>query len=140
MNNQLLIRGLVLIVIALCFGVPALTYHVGNFSRAGPGLFPLLVSSIVGVIGVVMIVRACLEQPEPMTFKVKNIFIVLASLAGFVVIAEHFNVMAAVVYLVFVSTLAGSDYSIARNLKICALLIAIAFAFHAFLGLNLKLL
>jgi len=116
-----------------------LNYQVGTFSRAGPGLFPLLVSCIVGLIGVVMMVRGWVEKPEPITFKVRNIFILLASLVGFVVIAEHFRVIAAVVYLVFVSTLAGSDYSIRRNLLICAMLIAIAFAFRAFLGLNLNL-
>ena len=43
-------------------------------------------------------------------------------------------------YLVFVAALAGSDYSVVRNLKICAGLIAIAYGFHALLGLNLPLL
>jgi len=138
--NQLLIRGLALVAIALCFGIPALTYRVGTFSNAGPGLFPLLVSCIVGLIGVVMIVRARFERVESLPFKLRNIFIVLAGLVGFAIIAKHFNVVGAIVYLVFVSTLAGSDYSAVRNIKICAVLIAIAFALHAFLGLNLTLL
>jgi hypothetical protein len=139
MRNRLLARGLVLVAIALCFGIPASTYQVGTFSRAGPGLFPLLISCVVGLIGVVMVVRSRVEKSEPMTIVFRNILIVLASLVGFVVIAEHLKVIAAVVYLVFVSTLAGSDYSIRRNLKICAVLIAVAFAFHTFLGLSLPL-
>src|SRR5262249_5936744 len=117
MTDQLLIRGLVLIAIALGFGISALNYQVGTFSHAGPGLFPLLVSCLLGLIGVVMVVRARLEGSVPMKFNVRNISIVLASLAGFVVIAEHVDLIAAVVYLVFVSTLAGPDYSISRNLK-----------------------
>lgn len=139
MKNQQLIRGLALIAISLCFGVPATTYQVGNFSRAGPGLFPLLVSCILALIGVVMVVRAWFENSGPVTFNFKNLLIVLASLIGFVVIAEHFKVIAALVYLVFVSTLAGTDYSVLRNLKICAALIVIAFAFRTFLGLQVAL-
>jgi len=140
MKNQLLMRGLVLVAIALGFGITSLNYQVGTFSHAGPGLFPLLVSGCLGLIGLVSIVQSRLGRSAPMTFNFKNIFIVLASLAGFVVIAEHVDLVVAVVYLVFVATLAGSDYSIARNLKICAVLIMIAFAFHSLLGLNLRLL
>jgi hypothetical protein len=138
-KNQLLVRGLALVAIALFFGIPSFTYQVGTFSHAGPGLFPLLISGIVGLIGLVMIVRSRLERSEPMTFNFKNIAIVLASLVGFVLIAETLKVIAAIVFLVFFSTLAGSDYSIKRNLKICVVLIAIAFAFHTFLGLSLPL-
>jgi len=140
MKDQQLMRGLVLVAIALGFGIPASTYQVGTFSRAGPGLFPLLISGIVGLIGLVMLIRSRLEKkPVPLTFKLKNILIVLAALVGFVLIAEHFKVAAAVVYLVFVASLAGSDYSVSRNLKICVVLLAFAYAFHAFLGLSLSL-
>jgi len=140
MNNQLLMRGLVLIAISLFFGIAAATnYQVGSFSRAGPGLFPLLVSCILGLIGLVMVVRAWFENSGPIRFNYKNILIVLASLIGFVVIAEHFKAIAALVYLVFVSGLAGTEYSVKRNLKICVVLIAIAFAFRTFLGLQVAL-
>ncbi len=138
--NQLLLRGLVLIAIALCFGIPAVSYRVGTFAHAGPGLFPLLVSCILGLLGLVMVVRSRLEAGPPMTLKVRNLALVLASLVGFALIAEHFKVIPAIFYLVFVAALAGSDYSVVRNLKICAGLIAIAYGFHALLGLNLPLL
>jgi hypothetical protein len=72
-------------------------------------------------------------------FFIRNIAIVAAALAGFVVIAEHVDVVAAIIYLVFLSTAAGSDYSVLRNVKICAALIAIAFAFHYLLGVQLRL-
>ena len=139
MPNRLMVRGLLLIAIALCFGVPAATYHVGDFFHAGPGLFPLLVSGIVAAIGLVMIVQSRLEKGEPLAIGFKNIAIVLASLIGFVLIADRLKAIPAIVYLVFVSTLAGTDYSVRRNLMICAVLVAIAFAFTTFLGLNLPL-
>ncbi len=139
MTSQLFTRGIVLVAIALFFGIPSASYQVGTFSHAGPGLFPLLISGLVGLIGLVMIVRSRFESGVRMSFAVRNIAIVLASLVGFVVIATYLKVIVATIYLVFMSSLAGSDYSVRRNLKICAVLIAIAFAFHAFLGLQLPL-
>ncbi len=141
MNKLLLVRGLVLVGIALCFGIPSATYKVGDFAHAGPGLFPLLVSSLVGLIGLTMIAQSRVDRTaRSIGFGFKNIAIVLASLVGFAAIATYFKVIPAIVYLVFVATLAGSDYSVVRNLKICAVLIGVAYAFHAFLGLNLPLL
>ncbi len=45
----------------------------------------------------------------------------------------------AIVFLVFCSTLAGTSYSVARNIKISLGLIAVAFAFKNLLGLELPL-
>ncbi len=139
-SNQKVMRGLALIAVALFFGVQASTYHLGNLARAGAGLFPLMISGTVGLIGLVMLVQARFEQAEPMSFNPKNIAIIMASLIGFVLIADHLNVILAIVYLVFASGLAGADYSVVRNLKISVVLIAIAAGFHYLLGLNLPLL
>jgi hypothetical protein len=139
MTEQLRVRGLVLLAIALAFGIGSARYELGTLSRAGPGLFPLMISSLVGLIGLVLLVRSFLESSEPVHFFIRNIAIVAAALAGFVVIAEHVDVVAAIIYLVFLSTAAGSDYSVLRNVKICAALIAIAFAFHYLLGVQLRL-
>src|SRR5262249_50279812 len=76
MTNRRILRGLFLIAIALFFGIQALAYPLGRFSRAGPGMFPLLVSCILGLIGVFMLVRSRFEQAEPMTFNYRNISIV----------------------------------------------------------------
>ena len=139
-SNQKVMRGMALIAVALFFGVQAVGYHLGTLARSGAGLFPLMVSGAVGLIGAVMLVQARFEQPEPMQFNLKNIAIIMVSLIGFVLIAQHLNVIAAIVCLVFISGLAGAEYSVARNLKISAVLIAIAAAFHYLLGLNLPLL
>ncbi len=140
MVNQKVMRGMALIGIASFFGVQSATYPLGTLARAGAGLFPLMISGIVGLIGLVMLVQSRFEAPQPMRFNLKNTAIVLASLLGFLLIAQHVNVTLAIVYLVFVSALAGETYSVARNLKISVVLIGIAYAFHALLGLNLPLL
>ncbi len=64
-NNRNFIRGLVLMAIALLFGlVSQQNYSIGQFSRSGPGLFPLMVSSILFLIGLITVVRSrFVERP-----------------------------------------------------------------------------
>ncbi|MES3022835.1 MAG: tripartite tricarboxylate transporter TctB family protein [Pseudomonadota bacterium] len=139
MINQKVMRGAALVVIALFFGVQSATYHLGTFAQAGPGLFPLMVATIVGLIGLVMVVQARFEEVELMEFPLKNVTIIVASLVGFILIAKYLTMIPAIVFLVFLSALAGSDYSVSRNIKISIALVAIAFALYYFLGLQLEL-
>ena len=140
MQNVKLIRGLVLIAIALFFGIQAAGYPRGTFANAGPGLFPLVIAGMVGLVGAAMVVQSRFEPGAPMQFNPRNIGIVLASLVGFVLISQWINMSLAVIFLVFFSTLAGTGYSVKRNAAIAAVLLGIAWIFHHFLGLNLPLL
>jgi hypothetical protein len=73
----------------------------------------------------------------------KNIAIVLASLCGFAVVSAHINMIAGIVFMVFCAAFAGTSpakpYSVVRNIKVSAGLIAVAFAFVRLLGLQLPL-
>lgn len=139
MNNQNLVRGIFLIAVALLFGLGSFKYNVGEFSRAGPGLFPLVVSSLLFLIGVITLVRARLVKSIPLNYNIKNISFVLVGLCGFAVISQFINMVLGIVFLVFCTSFAGTSYSIARNLKISAVLIAVAFLFRHLLGLQLPL-
>src|SRR5450755_10749 len=140
MNDRNLVRGLFLLAIALGFGLVSLRYLIGQFSRAGPGLFPLLVSGLLFLIGLITVVRSRFVERAHLEFNIKNIAIILASLCGFAVISEHLNMIAGIVFMVFCASFAGtSTYSVARNLKISAGLIAVALAFVKLLGFNLPL-
>jgi len=140
MNDRNLVRGLFLMAIALAFGLTSLRYPTGTFSRAGPGLFPLSVSCFLFLIGLFTVVRARFVERVPLDFKLKNIAIILASLGGFAVISEHLNMIVGIVFMVFCASFAGTaKYSVMRNLKISAGLIAVALAFQKLLGFNLPL-
>lgn len=139
MNDRNLVRGLFLMMISLGFGLGALQYSVGSLSRAGPGLFPFMVSCLLFLIGVVTVVRSRFVAAVPLDFNLKNIAIVLLGLCGLAVISKFVNMTVGIVFMVFVATLAGTSYSWKRNLKISAGLVAIAFAFQKLLGLNLPL-
>ena len=126
-------------MISLGFGLGALNYSVGSLGRAGPGLFPFMVSCLLFLIGVVTVVRSRFVQAVPLDFNLKNIALVMLGLCGFAVVSKFINMTVGIVFMVFVATLAGTSYSWKRNLKSCAGLIAIAFAFQKLLGLNLPL-
>jgi hypothetical protein len=139
MNDRNLTRGLFLVAISLFFGLQALRYPIGQFSHAGAGLFPLMVSSLLLLIGLITVVRSRFDERVPMAFNPKNIAIILGSLCGFAVISAFLNMIAGIVFMVFASSFAASSYSVVRNLKISAGLVAMAFAFQKLLGLNLPL-
>lgn len=140
MNDRNLVRGLFLISIALAFGLIALRYPRGDFARAGPGLFPLIVSSLLLLIGVITVVRGRFVERVHLDFNAKNIAIILGSLCGFALISEFVNMIAGIVFMVFFASLAGTaKYSSVRNLKIAAGLVAVALAFQKLLGFNLPL-
>jgi hypothetical protein len=126
-------------VVSLAFGVGALQYRVGDFSRAGPGLFPLLIGTLLFLIGVLTVVRSRFVKPEPIEHNMKNIALVLVGLCGFAAISHYLNMIVGIIFLVFVVAFGGTNYSVARNIKITAGLIAVAFMFRHLLGLNLPL-
>jgi Tripartite tricarboxylate transporter TctB family len=140
MNDRNLIRGIFLIAISLAFGLGSVSYPMGDLSSAGPGLFPLLVSSVLFVIGAVTLIRSRFVERAPLQFDLKNIGIILASLCGFALMSAYVNMIAGIVFMVFCASLAGTaKYSVIRNLCISAGLIAIGLAFQRLLGFNLPL-
>ncbi len=139
MNNRNLVKGIFLIAISLAFGLGSLRYPIGQLARAGPGLFPLLVSSLLFLVGVAIVVRALLTEHTPIAFTARNIALVLTSLIGFALISKHLNMILGILFMVFCATLAGTSYSVVRNLKIAGVLIAVAFGFEKLLGLQLPL-
>ena len=140
MNDRNLVRGLFLIAISLAFGLESLRYPIGGFSHAGPGLFPLMVSSLLLLIGLITVVRSRFVERAQLEFNSKNIAIILASLCGFALVSQFVNMIAGIIVLVFFASFAGTaSYSVVRNLKISAGLIAVALAFQKLLGFNLPL-
>ena len=140
MNDRNLIRGLFLMAISLAFGLTAMRYPIGEFGRAGPGLFPLMVASLLFLIAVITVVRSRFQPHEHVLFNVKNIGLILGSLCGFALVSHFVNMIAGIIVMVFIASFAGkAKYSVMRNLYISAGLVAVALAFQKLLGFNLPL-
>ena len=139
MIDRNLARGLFLLAISLAFGLTAMRYPIGDFGRAGPGLFPIVVSTMLALIAIATIIRSRFVEKTPLTLQVKNIGVILGSLCAFAVITLFVNMLAAIVAMVFIATLAGTNYSWQRNIKISIGLCLMAFVFARLLGMNLPL-
>jgi hypothetical protein len=140
MIDKNLARGIFLVALSLLFGVTAaLNYPVGDFARAGPGLFPILISTLLLLVGIATVVRSHFTPKAALTFNYRNIGLILGSLCAFALVSEFVNMTTGIVAMVFIATLAGSNYSLVRNAKIAAVLVLVAFLFAKFLGMNLPL-
>lgn len=139
MKDQNLARGLFLAAIALGFGGGALRYSIGDLSRTGPGLFPLMVSGLLLLVAVVIIIRSRFVQPVPLTFNLRNIGLLITALSAFALVSKLLDMAAGIAVMVFIASLAASSHSWKRSLQIAAGLIAVAYAFQKLLGLNLPL-
>ena len=139
MIDRNLARGLFLLAISLAFGLTAMKYPIGDCARAGPGLFPVVVSSMLALIAVATIIRSRFVDKTPLTLQVKNIGVILGSLCAFAVVTLLVNMLVAIVTMVFIATLAGTNYSWKRNVKISIGLCLMAFVFAKLLGMNLPL-
>jgi predicted MFS family arabinose efflux permease len=139
MNDRNLARGLFLMALSLAFGLTAFKYPIGDFARAGPGLFPVLISSLLFLIGMATVIRSRFVEKTALTLNPRNIGIILGSLIGFAVVTMFVNMFAAIVFMVFFATMAGSNYSWKRNVKISIGLCLMALVFAKLLGMNLPL-
>jgi hypothetical protein len=140
MNDRNLARGLFLMAISLAFGLQAMRYPIGDFARAGPGLFPLMVAGLLMLIGVITAARSRYVEHVHIDFNYKNISVILGALCGFALVSHFLNMILGIITMVFIASFAGkAKYSILRNLYICCGLVAIALAFQKLLGFNLPL-
>jgi hypothetical protein len=138
-NDRNLVRGLYLMAVSLAFGLSSLNYQMGDFSRAGPGLFPAMVSAVLLVVGIAIVVRSRFVKKVPIDLHFKNIAVIIGSLCAFAVVSMFVNMIAGIVCMVFLASVAGTNYSWKRNVKVCIGLILMAFFFARVLGMNLPL-
>jgi len=139
MINQLTGRGLLLVAVALLFLLQAPNYTVGSLSRPGPGLFPVIIASILLIIGITIVGRSFLMERVPFEFHWRNLALIAASLVCFALISEYVNMLAGIAVMATIASFASDDFSIPRTATIVVALCAIAFAMRRFLGVQLPL-
>ena len=98
-----------------------------------------MVSSFLFAVGLLIAVRSYFFERVRMSYNVKNIALILLGLVGFALLSEYLNMIVGIVFMVFCTSFAGTSYSVLRNLKVSAGLVAVAFGFKYLLGLQLPL-
>jgi|SRR5215204_637302 hypothetical protein len=133
--------GLFFIAVALGFILLARHYGTGNMHRMGPGLFPILVSTLLALLGLIIAVRSfAIDGPPVPRFHARPIIISLAAIALFGVALAHLGLMAAVAVLVLVGALASRESRPLETIGLVVVLIAFSsVVFVWLLGLPIPL-
>jgi len=139
MLNQNTGRGLLLAVVALFFLLQAPNYTIGNLSKPGPGLFPVMVAVTLLVISIAIVVPSYLIEALPFDFRIRNIALIAASLVSFALVSAYVNMLVGIAVMATIASFASDDFSIPRTGAIIVVLCLIAFAMKQVLGVQLPL-
>ncbi len=108
----------------------ALDYPIGSAGRMGPGYFPVIVATLLTVVGLGILLRARMGASEPITVaRWLPVVVVSAAIVLFGLMIERLGLPAAVFLLCAVAALASVKFELAWKP------IAGAAAFAAFCGL-----
>jgi hypothetical protein len=133
--------GLFFIGVAAAFILAARQYGTGNMHRMGPGLFPILVSVLLGSLGLILSARAFAIDGLPVPrFYARPILVSLGAIALFGLALRHLGLIAAVAGLVLVAAAASRESRALETVGLAVALMAFsAVVFVWLLGLPIPL-
>lgn len=117
-------------------------YPMGTAMRMGPGYFPTLLGVLLAILGAAVVLRSLLGSPAPApSFSLKALGLILAAVAAFAFTVERLGIIAAVILLVLISSLAsGERFRWVEVLAVAAVMVALAIGlFTKGLGLPFRL-
>lgn len=138
--NPNIYSGLLFIGIALFFGVTALDYRIGTMAAIGAGFFPLMLSILLGVMGLSLIVSARgVRERVAETVSPRVVVLILGAVLLFALCLNYLGLMAAIVLQSVVASLAHQRFTM-RSAIAGALFVAglCYLIFKVFLNLPVK--
>jgi hypothetical protein len=112
-------------VIFVTFGLAAVIigrdYSMGSAGRMGPAYFPTILGALLTLIGLVSVVRSMIRSGEGIgRFAIREIFLVMLSVALFGILVRGAGLAIAVVAVVLVSGYASIKFKAAPYLLLAA--------------------
>ena len=132
-------------LIFVSFGIAAFMigrgYSFGTATRMGPGYFPALLGALLGVLGIVIAIRAiAIDGPPIDKFQLRPLGLILAAILLFAALLNTAGLVIAVLTLVVIACLGGHDVRPRDIILLCLGLAALAVGlFIVGLGLSLKI-
>ena len=116
-------------------------YSLGSAGRMGPGYFPLLLASLLGALGAVLIGRSILIGGEPVArFHVLPLAVIATAISLFGVLIEPLGLVVSLAVLTVMSAWVGAQFRLAETLALAAALIVFCVGVFVYaLGLPLNL-
>lgn len=140
-NPKDVLSGLLFIVLAVLFGWQTQDLPLGTAVRMGPGYFPLLLTGLLGLLGVIVLINGLRFPGEmPSGIAWRGLIILTVSVVFFGFAVRPLGFMPAVIISVFLSALASQKFRLTTALSITAVMAVFAWAvFIKGLGLPLSL-
>ena len=133
--------GLLFLAFGGVFGLTSLSYRLGSIDRMGSGYFPLTVSVLITVIGLILIARAVVAGGVPKLRHLRRpraLALVLASSIAFGLLISRTGLVVAVLATVLLARLADSEGRIVESLVLAVVISVIAVLIFV-VGLKLPL-
>ncbi|MEP9353906.1 tripartite tricarboxylate transporter TctB family protein [Xanthobacter sp. KR7-65] len=141
-NPKDVLSGLLFIALALLFGWQTADLPMGTAVRMGPGYFPLVLSGLLGLLGIIVVFNGLRTPGEmPTGIAWRALIIITFSVVFFGFAVRPLGFLPALGVAVFVSTLGSRLFRLQTALIITAVMVVFAWAvFIKGLGLPLPLL
>ena len=137
-----LVAGVIFIGFGLAFGYAALNYQIGTALRMGPGYFPLMLSGIMVMLGVIITMQSFVIGPDATPIGRVPWFalvLILGGLVFFGVTVRGLGLAPALFVTTFMSAFASERTGLIGALIVAAALVLIAMAIFIWgLGLPLR--
>jgi hypothetical protein len=140
-NSKDLSAGLLFIAIAALFAVGTLELGLGTPLRLGPGAFPLLLTGVLALLGLIIVVQA-FRHPvaHTMTVPWRGIVLILAAPVLFGLTVRGLGLVASIALIVLLSAYASRRMSLKLAIPITiGLTLFCVLVFNVGLGLPLRL-
>ncbi len=99
--------GVIFVAIAACFIVLSSRYAIGNMHRMGPALFPTIVATLLGLLGIALTARSfAFDGPPLPRFELRPLFVSLGAMVLFGLALSWNGLVAAIAVLVMIGSFA----------------------------------
>ena len=128
--------GLVFVVFGVAYALGSMNYKIGDEARMGPGYFPLLLGTLLAILGGVVIFKAMVvetvdgDKVGSMAWR-PLVFIILANLVFGVLLGglpsiklPAFGLIIAIYALVMIASMAGDEFKL-KGVMVLATILAV---------------
>lgn len=133
-----ILAGLLLIVISTLAAFEIRDLPLGTFRQMGPGMFPAIITGILGVFGLGQVVIGCLGHSRLVHFSLRKVAAVLGSIALFALTITRFGFVPAVSITLLTVSFGDTTMGARKLLLLCIVLPALIYGLF-FLGLGLQI-
>jgi len=133
--------GLMFLTFGIGAAVIAQNYSLGTLARMGSGYFPMMIGSLIAIMGLAILVRAILRpgSSEPVaTIEFRPILFIAAAIVIFGLVIDDFGIIAALAALIVIARFAGREGGPIELAMMVVVLIAVVVGIFVY-GLNIHL-